>query len=146
MRAARSEPGVDVVSAGNTVTIEGLNEFRAAVRAAQQRAPRELTAALKAAGRPVVDRVQSVVPRRSGLLASSFSVSVRATKGQIVSRAPYAGGAEWGSRGKWSGWVRAHGASPRFVWPAVESQQDEIIRVLDEGLRDVITIMGWAKP
>lgn len=127
------------------IVVHGLTEFRAAARTALGRAPRQLTGALRAAGQPVIQRARSSMPHRTGLLAGSLKVSVRSTTGAVVSSAPYAGGAEWGSRGKWAGWVRRHGASPRFVWPAVESEQDEIIRILDDGLKDLITIMGWAR-
>lgn len=127
------------------IIVHGLAEFRAAARAAIGKAPRALTGALRKAGQPILRRARSDVPHQTGLLSSSLKVSVRSTTGSIVSAAPYAGGAEWGRHGKWAGWVSKHGGPPRFVWPAVESEQDEVIDILDAELKEVITILGWAK-
>jgi phage gpG-like protein len=97
--------------------------------------------ALKKAGQPVVAAASSRVPHRSGRLASSLTTSVRGTTAEVISRAPYAGGAEWGRRGKWSGF---RGSPPRYVWPAVESRGEQIRATLDAELRQLIEIQGWA--
>jgi len=118
----------------------GLDQFRAALRAAAGQYPKQLTGALKRAEGPIIARASSRMPRRSGRLASSLSTSVRGSRSEIVSRAPYAGGAEWGRRGKWSGFS---GSTPRYVWPAVESQQQQIADTLAQELRQVIEAFGW---
>lgn len=130
--------------AESVVAIEGVNEFRAALRAAQGTAPRALTAGLKKAGIPVVRMAQARMPHRTGTLAGSLKVSVSGTKGSIVSSAPYAGGAEWGRYGKWSGWVSRYGAPPRFVWPTVELAHDVIAALVLAELKQVVEIYGWA--
>lgn len=128
----------------NAVRIEGLTEFRAALRRAQGAYPRKLTVALKKAGVPIIARARSTMPRVSGLLSGSLKTSVRGSVANVVSSAPYAGGAEWGQRGKWRGWVDKHGAAPRFVWPAMEALQDETADLILAELKDVVQIYGWA--
>ena len=125
------------------VTIEGLNEFRAALRAAQGVYPRELSKALKRAGEPIVRLAAVRMPRVTGQLARSLKVSVRGTRGDIISSAPYAGGAEWGRYGKWSGFNR-YGSPPRFVYPSVEQAQPVMAEVILRELKNVVEIYGWA--
>ena len=131
-----------MASAG--IRIENLATFRADVRRAVGSAPLVLTAALKAAGEPVKQAASAAAPRISGALASGYGVSVRATTGNIVSSVPYAGGAEWGQRGKWSGFTRYGPPGERFAGRAIAEREEEIVRLLDAGLRDIIDIMGWA--
>ncbi len=129
------------MASGGTVTVEGLNEFRAAVRKAAGAAPREIPLALKRAGVPIIAQAASNAPHRSGRLASGYKVAVRGTTASIVSTVPYAGGAEWGQRGKWAGF---EGAPPRYVWPAVEAQEATVELILENELRDIVGIYGWA--
>jgi hypothetical protein len=129
------------VASGGTVTVTGLNEFRAAVRKAAGAAPREIPLALKRAGVPILAQAASNAPHRSGRLAAGYKVAVKGTTASIVSSVPYAGGAEWGSRGKWAGF---EGAPPRIVWPAVEAQEGSVELILENELRDIIGIYGWA--
>jgi hypothetical protein len=131
------------VAQGNDVRIVGLNQLRADLRRAVGAYPKQLTVALKRAGVPIVRKASNAVPRRSGRLAASIKPSVRGTTGPIVSPVPYAGGAEWGARGKWAGWVRAHGSPPRFVWPAVEDSVDEMEKALADELDEIFRAYGW---
>jgi hypothetical protein len=129
------------VASGGTVTIEGINEFRAAVRKAAGAAPREIPLALKRAGAPILVQAASNAPHRTGRLAAGYKVAVKGTTASIVSTVPYAGGAEWGVHGKWAGF---EGAPPRYVWPAVEAQEASVELIIENELRDIIGIYGWA--
>lgn len=122
------------------IAIEGLTQFRAALRAAQVEYPKLLTLGLKKASLPILARVHASVPTVTGRLAGSYKASVRGPRGYIVSSAPYAGGAEWGRFGKWAGF---RGTPPRYVWPAVESLQDRTAMVVLEELRRVVEANGW---
>lgn len=122
------------------VVIVGLNEFRAALKAAQGTYPRQLTKALKLAGVPVIAKIAARVPYRTGTLAGSYRASVRGTRASITSRAPYGAGAEWGRFGKWSGF---QGTPPRFAWPAVEESEEQIAAVMYAELKNVIEAYGW---
>lgn len=124
------------------VVIEGLTGLRRSLREAQGRAPRELTAALKRAGEPIISEASSRMPRRSGALAGSLTVQVRGTSASIISRVPYGGGAEWGRFGKWAGFAR-YGSPPRFVSPALEAKADEVVRLIAEQLEEIVTVEGW---
>jgi hypothetical protein len=142
---------------GGGVRITGLNEFRAALKAADAKAPRALSTALRRAGQPVLRRVQAIAPvgRRSddphpGLLQRSYGVQVRGTRAGIVSSAPYGAGAEWGMHGKWAGFRDRYRPAPgetggRFAFRALLEVEDEVAELVTEGLEEVITIQGWAR-
>lgn len=125
----------------NGIVVEGLAEFRRAVRTSIGKTPTLFQAGLKAAGVPILAAASARAPRRTGRLSGSLRTSVRGARADIVSSVPYAGGAEWGRFGKWSGFA---GAPPRFVVPAVESQLDAAAAILMDRLRDMLEIQGWA--
>lgn len=128
------------------VTVQGLKEFRRALKASQDANPRELTKALKVAGAPVVSQARSLAgaASRTGAHAGGFSARAAGAKGSIVNRVPYAGGAEWGARGRWSGFNRYGGRGSRFAGRAVDDKADEVQRIITEELREIITAQGWA--
>jgi hypothetical protein len=130
------------VAETNGVVIGGLNEFRAALRVAGGRYPSEIPLALKKAGVPILAQASASAPRRSGGLASGYKVSVRGTKASIVSSVPYSGGAEWGTRGKWSGFTK-YGTAPRIAGKAVDSQTATIALILEAELKDILGAYGW---
>lgn len=123
------------------IVVEGLAEFRAAVRASAVKMPVEFAKGLKAAGLPILAEIRATAPRRTGALAGSFTTAVRGARADIVSRVAYAGGSEWGVRGRWAGFP---GSPPRFVVPAVESKADEVGLILMNELREIFEIFGWA--
>jgi hypothetical protein len=131
-----------VASQGNGIVIQGLNEFRAAVRIAAAAYPREIPLALKKAGIPVVAQASALAPRLSGALAGGYKVSVRGTTASVVSSVPYAGGAEWGRFGKFSGFNR-YGAPPRFAGRAVDQQETVIQLIVENELREIVSAYGW---
>jgi hypothetical protein len=128
--------------ADNGIVIEGLTAFRASVRAAAGKYPTEIPRALKAAGVPIVAQASALAPRLSGALAGGYKVSVRGTTASVVSSVPYSGGAEWGTRGKFSGFNR-YGSPPRFAGRAVEMQEPVIALIVEAELRDIIGAYGW---
>lgn len=132
--ATASSPGVYVI---------GLNECRADMKRALAAYPRKLTAAIRMVGLPIAGRAAAKVPHVTGALAGSIRPGVRGTTGYIRVSAPYAGGAEWGVRGKWAGWVSRYGSPPRFVWPTVEASEPLILEALNLELNEVFTAYGW---
>ena len=122
------------------IVIDGLNEFRASLRAAIGKAPTQLVTALKLGGEPILAEARSRAPRLTGALAASYRASVRGSTGDIVSTVPYGGGSEWGRLGKWAGWS---GTPPRTVWPAVENKAEEAMLIIEEALQEVLTAQGW---
>jgi hypothetical protein len=133
----------------DTIVIEGLAEFRAALRQAEAATPRELTAALKAAGTPIVERAGYFAPKRTGQLAAGYKASVSGSSASIISRVPYGGGAEWGTHGKWAGFKKYRGAPDsgdrgRFVWRALLELSDEVMLDIADRLKEILEIHGWA--
>ncbi len=133
-----------MANAQGAVVVQGLAEFRAAVRRAAGEAPKLLTLGLKRAGVPILAQAAASAPRRTGALAGSYTTAVKGARADIVSRVPYGGGAEWGTRGKWAGFAK-YGGPPRFVFPAVEAQQDVVASILLHELETVVGIEGWAR-
>jgi hypothetical protein len=138
------------------VEIEGLKEFRAALRASGTGLTRELSKAIRAAGKPPLARVKvlagrtSSSPRSTGDLARSYKVRTAGASGYLQSGVPYGAGAEWGVYGKWSGFRRKYpgpepGGRGRFAWRAVKESDDEIMAVITGELERLIEIQGWAR-
>ncbi len=141
------------------IEIENLAAFRRDLRAAVDASPREMVAALKKAGQPVLERVRQVAAvgrgpkdKHPGLLRGSYVLSVRGAAAYLRSKAEYGAGAEWGLHGKWSGFRKypafGTGASSgrgRFAWRALIERQDEVQEIVTEELRDLLTIHGWAR-
>lgn len=141
-------PGIEVV---------GLREFRAALKSSESGLTRDLTAALKLAGKPPLDRVKALAgrttssARSTGELVKSYSIRASGTSAYLRSSVPYGAGAEWGVYGKWAGFRRKYpgpeaGGRGRFAWRAVLEQRDEIEHVLSRELENLITVNGWAMP
>jgi hypothetical protein len=135
--------------AGIELRIENLKEFRLALKAADVKLPRELAAALRKAGEPPVERARQLAPRGpTGRLAGGFKVSTSGAAASIVNKVEYAGGAEWGRFGKWSGFARypgPEGGVGRFAWRAVLEREEEIADTLYEELADLIGLYGFAR-
>jgi len=143
--------------AGAEVEVVGLREFRAACRASGSGLTRDLTRALRAAGKPPLSRVKvlagrtSSSPRATGLLAKSYKIAAAGTSAYVKNSVPYAAGAEWGVYGKWAGFRRRYpgpepGGRGRFAWRAVLEQREEIAEILTRELEAMIAIQGWAAP
>lgn len=132
-----------MASPGSAIYITNLAQFRRDLKAAEDASPRELTKAIKAAGVPIVAEAKSSVPVVSGTLAGGFKASARGATGSLVNRVPYAMGAEFGKRGKWSGFNR-YGGTPRFAFPAVEDKADEVVTIIATQMGDIIALHGWA--
>lgn len=127
------------------VYIANLASFRRDLKRAIGANPVALTAAIKAAGKPVGERAQAnAAPTYlSGALQGGYSVSARGARGSVVNKVPYAAGAEWGQQGKWAGFMK-YGDPGRFAWKAVDEGSEEIAAVIMEGLREIVEIFGWA--
>lgn len=128
------------------IVIDNLAQFRADLKAAVTGSPRELTAALKRAGTPVLARTKQVSARRTGRLQSGYKVSVRGSQASIVNATPYAAGAEWGERGKWEGFYRYGMRGERFAARAIDELDTVIAETVYQELDDLVSVRGWARP
>ena len=127
------------------VVVTNLKDFQRDLRLAADATPRELTKALRKVGVPVAAAAGASAPRRTGTLAAGYRVSVSGTIGRIVSSVPYAGGAEWGQRGKWKGFLKYGAAGTRFAGRAIEDQADRILADVATELHDIIDLHGWGR-
>ncbi len=127
------------------VRIENLRAFRAALKAAQDATPRELSTAIRQVGKPIVARASALAPHRTGTLAKGYAARASGTTGRIVNRAPYAGGAEWGMHRKWSGFKKYGPRGQRFAGRALEELREPTARAIAERLEQIINIHGWAR-
>lgn len=125
------------------VSITNLSAFRRDLQAAEDASPRELTKGLKVAGGIVVAEAKVIAPRVTGTLEAGYKASVRASTGNIVNSVPYAAGAEWGTHGKWSGFLK-YGGPGRFAWKSIEIRQNEIVEAIAIALEDIVALHGWA--
>lgn len=127
------------------IQITNLNAFRADLKRATGMNPVALTAALKTTGPPVVAKTKDFASAShlTGELEGGYKVSVARNRATLVSTVPYAGGAEWGQRGKWSGFLQ-YGGPGRFAWKAVEEDQTLIAEMVLAELRAIIEVFGWA--
>lgn len=133
--------------AAEPVTIENLDAYKADLRAADKALARTVTAGIKKAGVPVVmhTRIRAARASRTGALAKGYKASVRGTTGQIVGL-DYAAGAEYGSRGKWKGFLKYGRPGSRFGGPALEETADDVLRIVYEELEPLAQLNGWATP
>jgi hypothetical protein len=132
---------------GYTVKIDGLKEFRRALKDAVDANPRELTKALKEAGSILPPKIRANAPRQTGALAASVgNVSAVGTKGRVPVRAKYAAPVEFSKRGAAAQTLTAkYGAPPRFAYKAVGDSADEVIERIYDGLEQIVSAHGWFK-
>lgn len=128
------------------VEVDGLKEFRAALRASASGSPRQLSSAIRSAGAPIVRRAGDLAPVRRGLLSRGYTVRVRGTAGDIVSRVPYGAGAEWGRGGKWKGFMKYGLPGYRFAARALDDRADEVAALIEQEMASIVEINGWAVP
>lgn len=133
---------------GEIVKVEGLREFRAALKQADSANPQQLTKALKEAGSVLPSKIRGNAPHRTGKLAGSVgAVQASGTKGRVPVRAPYAAPVEFSRKGGAARGLSAkYGPPPRFAYRAVADASDEIIERLYKGMEEIVRINGWATP
>jgi phage gpG-like protein len=142
------------MAAASGIEVVGLKELRAACRSVNSALPREVTKALRAAGVPALAKVRGYAQattggsRSTGNLLKSYKIRTAGASASVASGVPYGAGAEWGLKGKWSGFRKYPGPEPggrgRFAWRGVLESRDEISAVLSRELEELIRIQGWA--
>jgi hypothetical protein len=129
------------------IRIEGLREFRADLKRALGANPRELARALRESGAILPPKIRSGAPQATGKLAGSVgSPTATGTKARIPIRAKHAVYAEFQTKGKYGATMTAkYGPPPRFGYRAVDESADELAERVYEGLKEIVTLYGWAK-
>lgn len=120
------------------VEISNLAAFRRDIAKARL-ATRDLTKALKAAGAPALAAAKQHAPVGQGTLARSGKISVSKTTGKIIFPPVYAPRAAFAKAfGRW-------GPAPRFGLPDLVATQDQVLKLLTQGIWDLLTVYGWAQ-
>lgn len=141
----------NVLVARPTISVEGIAELRRALKAAgEMESLAEFRDGLKAAAEIVAKDARSRVVRRSGRAADSIRATAGGNRVFVrggKSTVPYYGWLDFGSRTPISGrprsvgpWARS-GAGPRggrFIYPAVERNEDRVVEALDRAVRNVL--------
>lgn len=128
-----------------TIKIEGLKEFRSALKAAEGANPRELTKALKEAGSVLPPKIRANAPHRTGKLAGSVGAAqASGTKGRVPVKAPYSAPVEFSRKGAPAQGLSAkYGPPPRFAYKAVASAAPQIEDRLLKAVTEVAKAHGW---
>lgn len=132
--------------AREAITVDGLRELQAALRAADAALPRQLRVALNSASEVVIDYARPRVPRRSGAAAASLKVRSSQREARIAAggrKAPYYpwldfGGAVGPSKGVKRPFIKAG----RFVYPGVSANRDKIQQTMADALTAVARAGG----
>lgn len=136
------------------VSVEGLNELRAALRAAGGPGlVKALSAANKNAAVTVVARAKPTVPRRSGALEASLRATGSQTKGTARAgnaRVPYAAAIHWGRKignvGHPPG--NRYGFNPiagrPFLSAALQSAWPAVVRQYESEISDLVASINGA--
>lgn len=124
------------------VRVEGLREFRRALKGVSREFDRELRAELKDVGEDVAAEARRTAPRRTGQYANSIRVYANARGVSIGSRLPQAGVLHWG------GSIRPRGVEIRFprravITDAAERQTARIVDGVGDAVERAARKAGW---
>lgn len=126
-----------------TVRIEGLAEFRQALKQAEGANPSELTKALREAGRILPGKIR---PGMGSVSAHVGSPTASGKKARIPVRHRASAIAEFSNKGKYGQTMNVrYGRTPRYGYRQVDKNADELSERLNDGMAQIVTIHGWAK-
>jgi len=91
------------------IQIDGLNEFRKALKAVSPEADQRVSGVMRKYGHKARARAKARTPYESGDLETSIRLSVTRKEAALFSNSPYARVHEWGSKGDSSSQVRPRG-------------------------------------
>jgi HK97 gp10 family phage protein len=138
-----------------TVTVTGLKEVQSSLKEiGDVDSQKEVRAALKQGVEIIAVNARGRVPSRTGRAAASIKSSTSGAKGYITGgkgSVPYYGWLDFGTRNPRHGntrkegpW-RGSGTGPqkgRFIYPAIEAKQDELVSHLEQAVGKVIKRVG----
>lgn len=105
--AVRSTRRAGVQGAG--IEIDGLAEFRKALKAVSPEADKKFGGVMRKYGTRALGRARQNTPFESGLLEGSIKLSVTRTNATLTSNSPYARAHEWGAKGLGDSKVKPRG-------------------------------------
>lgn len=128
------------------VVVEGIPELRRSLRELENGAQKELRLVLNEGADIVADEADNRVPVRTGKAAGSIRARSTQTEGRVVgggSRAPYYAWLDMGGAvGRKKSVKRPYRKQGRYLFPALESKSDDVMRKLADGIDKLIRKHG----
>jgi len=132
--------------AADPVKIEGLREFQASLRRMDRGLPKQIRVVLNDAVNVVVDGARPKIPRRSGRAAASLRAQSSQREARVVAggaKAPYYAWLDFGGRvGRAKSVRRPFLKDGRFIYPTYRDRRAEFTRMMEAGLKDLVTSSG----
>lgn len=129
----------------HAIRIEGLNEFRRALRRMDRAAPRALRIAMNDSAKIVVDWAQPRIPRLSGRAMRSVKAQSTATRARVVgggARVPYYPWLDFGGVTGTSGASRPFQTRGRYIYEGFFQNRRRFTDELEGQLRRIVTESG----
>lgn len=118
--------------------IEGLKDFQAALRDAEEGLQKQLRVVFNEAADAVVASARPFIPRRSGRLAGTLKASSGQREASVKLggvKTPYAGFIEFGGRvGRRRSVIRRFVPGGRSLYPAVQREEGQLTDIMARGL------------
>lgn len=121
------------------ITIRGLRDFQAALKAMDGESQKKLRVAMNAAAELVADRARRGVPRKSGAAKGSIKAQSQQRVARVVGgsrKAPYFGWLDFGGEGRRKGRPapRPFRKEGRYIYPAFSAEYDAVLAELENQL------------
>jgi hypothetical protein len=129
------------------IQIDGLTQFRRALREASADAPKQLKTVMNTAMDIVVDWARPRIPRRTGRAAGSLRAKSTGTKARVSGggrRVPYYAWLDFGGRvGKFRQVERTFHKDGRYIYAGYFATKPQIIEALQGGMVKLARGVGW---
>jgi len=131
----------------DAIRVQGLAEFRRALRGASAEAPKQLRVAHNEAAEIVVGWARPRIPSTSGRARASVRVASTQSRSRVRGggrRVPYYPWLDFGGRvGKGRSVIREFRKDGRYIYAAYYANSAEFREVLANAMRRVATGQGW---
>ena len=134
--------------AGNAVTIKGLRELQAKLRAMDGQSQKKIRLVLNEAADVIVQSARPLIPHRSGKAAASLKAQSGQREAKVVAggaRVPYYGWLDFGgSVGRRNSVHRPFIKEGRYIYPTFSAKHAEVMKKIEEGIDALIRESGLA--
>ncbi|GAA2543646.1 HK97 gp10 family phage protein [Pseudonocardia hydrocarbonoxydans] len=128
------------------IRIDGLREFRTALRRVDRALPKRIKDVGNAAAQIVVDEAKPRVPRRTGRAAASIRAASTAKAVRVAAggkRVPYFAWLDFGGKvGRNNTATRTFYSEGRYVWSAFSDRRADVERALTDGMTELARDAG----
>lgn len=123
------------------ITITGIKEFQASLRAMDADLPKQLRIALNGASELVIKKARPEIPTRSGAARASLKVRSSQREARIAAggrKAPYYPWLDFGGKvGRNKSVDRKFYTEGRYIYPALRKNREEITKLMVTALSDL---------